>query len=53
MTVAAGDTLIVVEIYYAYTTIWTPITYSNVLSNQTLYHRAFFRPRVGTLTTIS
>ena len=54
MTVAAGQTIIVVEMFYDFTTLFVPNTYTvGVIDNQTLYHRAFFRPRVGALDTIT
>lgn len=54
MTVATGETIIVVEMYYDFTTLFVPNTYTiGVIENQTLYHRAFFRPRIGALDTIT
>lgn len=53
MTVKAGETVIAVEVYFNFTTLFVPTTYTDVMSNQTLYHRAFFRPRVGTLDSIT
>jgi len=53
-TVAAGQTIIAAEVYYNFTTLFVPNTYTvGVIENRTLYHRAFFRPRVGTLNTIT
>ncbi len=54
MTVAAGQTIIVAEMFYDFTTLFVPNTYTiGVIDNQTLYHRALFRPRIGALDTIS
>lgn len=54
MTVKAGETIIVTELYYNFTTLFVPNTYTiGVIEDQLLYHRAFFRPRIGALDTIS
>jgi Flp pilus assembly protein TadG len=54
LTVAAGQTIIAVEVYYNFTTLFVPNTYTvGVIEDRTLYHRAFFRPRLGTLDTIT
>ena len=48
LSVAAGTTLIVAEVFYAY----TPWILGGVTAPATLYHRAFFRPRFGSLETL-
>ena len=48
LTVIDGETVIVAEVMYAY----TPWLYSALIGPSQLYHTAFFRPRLGTLTTI-
>jgi Flp pilus assembly protein TadG len=54
LVVKAGETIIAVEVYYNFTTLFVPNTYTvGVIEDRTLYHRAFFRPRLGTLDTIT
>ncbi|MGQ0677891.1 MAG: TadE/TadG family type IV pilus assembly protein [Rhodospirillales bacterium] len=54
LTVKTSETIIVAELYYNFTTLFVPNAYTiGAIENQTLYHRAFFRPRIGALDTIS
>jgi Flp pilus assembly protein TadG len=53
MTVAAGQTIIVGEVFYDFTPLFVATTFSDSVKPQTLYHRAFYRPRFGALTTIN
>jgi len=48
LTVRAGETLIIAEVFYAY----TPWILGGFTNPSTLYHRAFFRPRYGSLETL-
>jgi len=48
LNVIDGETVIVAEVMYHY----TPWLYDAVIGDTQLYHTAFFRPRLGTLTTI-
>lgn len=48
LVVREGETLIVAEVFYAY----TPWILGGVTTPSTLYHRAFFRPRYGSLETL-
>lgn len=49
LTLIDGETIIVAEVFYTY----TPWIYDGLVSNSSIYHTAFFRPRLGSLTTIS
>jgi Flp pilus assembly protein TadG len=54
LMLSTGQTLIVAEIVYNFTTLFVPNTYTiGIIENQQLYHRAFFRPRLGLLDTIT
>ena len=48
LTIVDGETIIVAEVFYNY----TPWIYDGVVGNPAIYHTAFFRPRLGTLTVI-
>jgi len=48
LTVDVGRTLVVAEVYYTY----TPWIMGGLTQASTLYHRAFFRPRYGSLDTL-
>lgn len=48
MTVIPGETVIVAEVYFNF----QPWIFPDVITSQQLYHSAYFRPRLGTLTTI-
>jgi Flp pilus assembly protein TadG len=48
MTVRAGDTLIVAEVFFGF----SPVLYPAVAPAATLYHAAFFRPRLGSLAQL-
>lgn len=43
-----GETIIIAEVFYSY----TPWIYATLVSDADIYHTAYFRPRLGTLTTI-
>ena len=47
-TVLDGETVIVAEVHYDY----QPWLFAKVIGPQQLYHSAFFRPRLGTLSAI-
>ncbi len=47
-TVPSGSNTIVAEVFYDY----TPWLMSGITSPSRLYHRALFRPRLGSLTTL-
>lgn len=49
LTVATNQTIIVSEVYYSF----SPMLIGALVPQQTIYHRAFFRPRIGALTTIT
>jgi len=49
LTIIDGETIIVAEVFYYY----TPLIYDGLVQNSSISHTAFFRPRLGTLTTIS
>lgn len=49
MTVPAGESLIVAEVYYSF----TPFIYAAVLPAKVLYRPAYYRPRIGTLSVIN
>lgn len=54
MTVGTGQTIIIAELFYNFTTLFVPNAYTiGLIEDRQLYHRAFFRPRIGTLDTIS
>ena len=48
MVVRANETIIVAEVYFDF----EPVFVGAIAPAQRLYHRAFFRPRLGTLTTL-
>ena len=48
LNVIDGETVIVAEVMFAY----TPWLYDAVIGASQLYHTAFFRPRLGTLTSV-
>lgn len=48
MIVRANETIIVAEVYFDF----EPVFIGAIAPAQRLYHRAFFRPRLGTLTTL-
>ena len=48
LTVIDGETVIVAEVMFDY----TPWLYDAVIGATQLYHTSFFRPRLGTLTTV-
>jgi Flp pilus assembly protein TadG len=48
LTVIDGETVIVAEVMYDY----APWLYDAVIGATQLYHTAYFRPRLGTLTTV-
>lgn len=45
MVVRAGETVIIAEVFFQY----TPFLFDRLVGPNQLYHRAFFRPRLGTL----
>ena len=49
LTVIDGETIIVAERFYNY----TPWIYAALVQQSNIYHTAFFRPRLGSLITIS
>ena len=49
MVVAEANTLIVSEVYFDF----EPMFVGQIMSPHRLYHRAFFRPRIGTLTSLA
>jgi Flp pilus assembly protein TadG len=49
LTVAPGQTIIAAEVYYHF----TPILIGALVPEQNVYYKAFFRPRTGSLTTLS
>lgn len=49
LTTIAGQTIIVSEVYYDF----KPMLIGALVPAHRIYHRAFFRPRIGALTTIS
>lgn len=48
LTVAPGQTIIVAEVYYDF----RPMLIGSLVPAHRIYHRAFFRPRLGTLTSL-
>jgi Flp pilus assembly protein TadG len=48
LAVATGQTLIVAEVYYDF----SPMLIGALVPPHRIYHRAFFRPRIGALTTL-
>lgn len=48
MILRAGDTLIVAEVWFDF----APVLYPQVAPAARLYHRAFFRPRLGSLNAL-
>jgi len=48
MTVAIGQTVIVSEVYFDF----VPVFFAEVAPSARLYHRALFRPRLGSLNTL-
>ncbi|MCC7047133.1 MAG: pilus assembly protein [Alphaproteobacteria bacterium] len=53
MTIRTNETIIVGEVFYQFTPFFVSNWFSSTPLAQTLYHRAFYRPRFGALTTIS
>jgi len=49
LTIVPGETIIVAEVFFNY----TPWIYDGLVQNSSIYHTAFFRPRLGSLTTIT
>ncbi len=49
MVVTGANTLIVSEVYFDF----EPMFVGQLMSAHRIYHRAFFRPRVGSLTTLN
>ena len=49
MIVRAGETIIIAEVYFDFEPSFIPA----VAPARRVYHRAFFRPRLGTLTSLS
>lgn len=49
LTVTGSNTLIVSEVYFDF----VPMFVGQLMSPHRIYHRAFFRPRVGSLTSLS
>ncbi len=47
-TLSTGDNVIIAEVYYNY----TPLLVNSVLTGGTIYKTAYFKPRLGTLTTL-
>ncbi len=47
-----GETVIVGEAYYNFTTLFPLGPYSNTFTDQQLYHRAFYRTRIGSLASV-
>jgi hypothetical protein len=43
-----GENVIITEVYYNFSPLFAP----DIIQPQNLYHRAMFRPRFGTLTTL-
>jgi hypothetical protein len=43
-----GENVIITEVYYDFSPLFAP----DIVAPQELYHRAMFRPRFGTLTTL-
>ncbi|HEX6980585.1 MAG TPA: TadE/TadG family type IV pilus assembly protein [Alphaproteobacteria bacterium] len=48
LTVDKGDTIIAAEVYFEYQPIFVPA----IVPVSRLYHRAFYRPRLGALSTL-
>jgi len=48
LTVAQGQTVIVSEVYYDF----RPMLMGSLVPAHRIYHRAFFRPRIGALTAL-
>jgi Flp pilus assembly protein TadG len=49
LTIAANQTIIISEVYYSF----SPMLIGALVPQQVIYHRAFFRPRIGALTAIN
>lgn len=49
LTVSAGQTIITAEVFYHF----KPILIGALVPEQNVYYKAFFRPRTGSLTTLS
>jgi Flp pilus assembly protein TadG len=49
LTVAVGQTIIVAEVYYDF----SPMLIGALVPAHRIYHRAFFRPRIGALTALT
>jgi len=53
MPLRVNETIIVGEVFYDFVPFFVTNWFSSTPLAQTLYHRAFYRPRFGALTTIS
>lgn len=53
MTIRTNETILVGEVFYQFTPFFVSNWFSSTPLAQILYHRAFYRPRFGALTTIS
>ena len=49
LTVATNQTVIISEVYYSF----SPMLIGALVPQQIIYHRAFFRPRIGALTALN
>jgi len=52
MTIRTNETIIVAETFYRFDPIFAPSQFTNWVTDEIAYHRAFYRPRFGALTTI-
>lgn len=48
LVIRANETIIAAEVYFEFTPLFLP----EIVAAQRLYHRAFFRPRLGSLNTL-
>ena len=48
LTVATSQTIIISEVYYSF----SPMLIGALVPQQVVYHRAYFRPRIGALTVL-
>jgi Flp pilus assembly protein TadG len=53
MVIRTNETIIVGEVFYQFTPFFISNWFSSTPIAQVLYHRAFYRPRFGALTSIS
>jgi Flp pilus assembly protein TadG len=53
MTIRTNETIIVGEVFYDFVPFFVTNWFSSTPLAQIVYHRAFYRPRFGALTTIS